>query len=161
MKVEGTIGPPPLVKSVSCQYSGLVTDNRSPQIRSRMMAAVRQKDTWPEVTVRRLLHREGYRYSLHRRDLPGRPDLVFGPRKKVIFVHGCFWHGHDCGKGKLPKSRLEYWGPKIEANKQRDSRNIGSLEDSGWRVCVVWQCELTDEAGLITHLIDFLESPHP
>ena len=148
-----------LEKSDVCQYSWPVTDNRSPEVRSKIMAAVRQKDTWPEVSVRRLLHRKGYRYRLHRRDLPGRPDLVFGPRRKVIFVHGCFWHGHGCSKGKLPKSRLQYWEPKIEANRQRDSRNVTSLEESGWRVCIVWQCEFANMDSLTTRLVDFLETP--
>jgi DNA mismatch endonuclease, patch repair protein len=99
-------------------------DTRTPDQRSRIMQAVKQKDTGPELLLRRALHRLGYRYRTHAKDLPGRPDLVFASRKKVIFVHGCFWHGHDCSKGRLPKSRPEYWIPKIEANKARDERVV-------------------------------------
>ena len=121
------------------------------------MAAVRQKDTGPEMLVRRMLHREGYRYALHRRDLPGRPDLVFGPRKKIVFVHGCFWHGHNCRKGRLPTSRLDYWSEKIGKNRARDVRNVRALEDGGWDVCVVWECETKCLDELRGRLIGFLE----
>ena len=107
--------------------------------------------------VRRLLHGLGYRYRLHRKTLPGRPDIVFGPRKKVIFVHGCFWHGHGCQIGKLPRSRLDYWASKIASNKQRDSRNMALLNELGWRTCEVWQCEIAEVAELKTKLIAFLE----
>jgi DNA mismatch endonuclease (patch repair protein) len=106
------------------------------------MKSVGASDTGPELTVRRLLHRLGYRYTLHRRDLPGRPDIVFPSRRKVIFIHGCFWHGHNCSKGKLPKSRLEYWIVKIETNQERDARAIASLKGSGWQTLSIWQCEL-------------------
>lgn len=116
-------------------------DTRTPEQRTRIMRSVGQKDTSAEMTVRRGLHSLGYRYRLHPATLPGRPDLAFPSRRKAVFVHGCFWHGHDCVKGRLPKSRPEYWGPKIEANKARDARVLGELESSGWGSLVVWQCE--------------------
>src|SRR5262245_2086156 len=106
------------------------------------MQSVRTKDTGPELVVRQLLYRAGYRYRLHRKQLSGKPDLVFASKHKVIFVHGCFWHGHNCRKGKLPKSRLEYWKPKISLNKKRDSKNRHQLKQGGWETLVVWQCEL-------------------
>ena len=97
--------------------------------------------------VRRILHRLGFRYRLHRRDLPGSPDIVFTSRRKVIFVHGCYWHGHDCRKGRLPKSRLDYWQPKIEANMKRDSRRLAELRALGWDSLIVWQCETGGDAA--------------
>ena len=121
------------------------------------MASVRQKDTGPELAVRRMLHSMGYRYSLCRRDLPGRPDLVFGPRRKVVFVHGCFWHGHDCRKGRLPTSRVAYWSNKVSTNKARDARNVRDLTDRGWGVCIVWECEIADLDSLKQRLVHFLD----
>jgi len=121
------------------------------------MQSVKTEDTGPEWIVRRLLFSLGYRYRLHRRDLAGSPDIVFQGRKKAIFVHGCFWHGHDCAKGKAPKSRTEYWGPKIEANRLRDQRNLIALHTLGWNPLVLWQCELADEQALNDRLISFLE----
>ena len=114
-----------------------MVDNLTPRVRSKIMASVGQKNTEPEMVVRRLLHRLGYRYALHRRDLPGRPDLVFGPRRKVVFVHGCFWHGHHCQKGRLPTSRVEYWSKKIENNRARDATNVSELQATGWEVCII------------------------
>ncbi|POF34180.1 DNA mismatch endonuclease (patch repair protein) [Roseibium marinum] len=110
------------------------------------------------MVVRQLLHSHGYRYRLHRKDLPGRPDIVFASKRKAIFVHGCFWHGHNCDKGKLPKSKLEYWTPKIAANKARDAKNVAELEAKGWKVLVIWQCELPDNQTLWLKLKDFMES---
>jgi len=121
------------------------------------MASVRQKDTGPEMAVRRMLHSMGYRYSLHRRNLPGRPDLVFGPRHKVVFVHGCFWHGHDCRKGRLPTSRVDYWSEKVSKNKARDARNVRDLAAYGWEVCIVWECETADLDSLRQRLVRFLD----
>lgn len=121
------------------------------------MASVRQKDTGPEMAVRRMLHSMGYRYSLHRRNLPGRPDLVFGPRHKVVFVHGCFWHGHDCRKGRLPTSRVDYWSEKVSKNKARDARNVRDLAACGWEVCIVWECETADLDSLRQRLVRFLD----
>ena len=131
-------------------------DTRTPEKRSAIMAAVRSKDTGPEVTVRRLAFRLGYRFRLHGAQLPGRPDLVFPSRRRVIFVHGCFWHGHGCVKGRLPKSRLGYWSPKIDANRQRDARNLRDLRVTGWRILVIWQCELRDPSRLSRKVSRFL-----
>lgn len=138
-----------------------MTDTRTPAQRRRIMQSVRTKDTGPEWVVRRLLHALGFRYRLHRRDLPGRPDIVFSGRRRVIFVHGCFWHGHDCPKGRAPKSRLEYWGPKLRQNVERDARDAGKLWDDGWTVLTVWQCETKDTEALSRKLRDFLDGPAP
>lgn len=121
-----------------------MTDRLNPKRRSRLMRRVKGKDTLPEKTVRSVLHALGYRFRLHRKDLPGTPDIVFPSRRLVLFVHGCFWHGHGCQIGRLPKSRLEYWQPKIQANRERDRRKEAALSASGWRVATVWQCELAD-----------------
>jgi len=113
--------------------------------RSERMSRVRSKDTRPEMTVRRIVHRLGYRYRLHGKGLPGKPDLVFASRHKVIFVHGCFWHRHGdsaCKLARLPKSRLDFWLPKLEANKARDAKTRRLLELSGWKNLVIWECEL-------------------
>lgn len=117
-------------------------DTRSPEQRRRIMQAVRSKDTGPEMLVRRALHSAGLRYRLHRRDLPGRPDLTFPSRKVVVFVHGCFWHGHNCSKGRLPKSRTDFWAAKIDRNRERDASNVRRLRKLGWRTITVWQCDL-------------------
>ncbi len=124
------------------------------------MARVRGRDTKPEMIVRRLLHRMGYRYRLHRKDLPGRPDIVFGKRRKVIFVHGCFWHRHDdpaCRLARLPKSRLEFWEPKLAANAERDARHQQALRKAGWGILVVWECQLRHSEQLENILKQFLE----
>lgn len=134
-------------------------DTRTPAQRSRIMAAVKTENTSAEIAVRRLVFAMGYRYRLHRRGLPGRPDLVFPARRKAVFVHGCFWHGHGCDKGRLPKSRLDYWGPKIEANRQRDERAVSALKAERWRSLVVWQCELKRPATLAKRLARFLGAP--
>lgn len=118
-------------------------DTISPQRRSEIMGRVRSKDTGPELVVRRLVHGMGYRYRLHGKGLPGRPDLVFRSRGKVIFVHGCFWHRHEgCALARLPKSREDFWLPKLEANRQRDERNRRDLKRAGWKVLTVWECQL-------------------
>lgn len=122
------------------------------------MGRVRNKDTKPEMRVRRLVHSLGYRYLLHSDRLPGRPDMVFPGRKKVIFVHGCFWHRHEgCARCRLPKSRLDFWVPKLEKNKLRDSENQAKLRELGWDVLVVWECEVEEAAGLPGRIMDFLE----
>ena len=110
--------------------------------RSKMMAAVRSKDTQPEMLVRRLVHGMGYRYRLHRSNLPGKPDLVLPSRRKIIFVHGCFWHQHTCRGAHLPKSNTSYWGPKLERNRARDKKHLKALRSMGWKCLVVWECEL-------------------
>lgn len=120
------------------------------------MRSVRTSNTGPEWVVRRLLHSHGYRYRLHRKSLPGKPDIVFPSRRKAIFVHGCFWHGHGCAKGRPPKSRLDYWSPKLEANFARDARNLEELRALGWETLTVWQCETKDPQPLLERLRDFL-----
>ncbi|WP_017940247.1 very short patch repair endonuclease [Zestomonas thermotolerans] len=124
--------------------------------RSEIMRAVKSADTGPEIAVRKMLHRLGYRYRLHRRDLPGTPDIVFPGRRKVVFVHGCFWHGHLCRYGRLPRSKIEYWQPKIEANRKRDVRKLRELRRAGWEALVVWQCELKHETRVVQKLVSFL-----
>lgn len=121
------------------------------------MRSVRTKHTGPEKIVRRVLRDAGYRYRLHLKMLSGRPDIAFIGRKKAIFVHGCFWHGHDCPKGKAPKSKLDYWGPKLEANRARDERNRADLEKAGWSVLTIWQCDIKDRESLQRRLVAFLE----
>jgi DNA mismatch endonuclease (patch repair protein) len=112
------------------------------------MQAVGTKNTGPELTVRRLLHALGYRFRLHQRHLSGTPDIVLSKFRTAIFVHGCFWHGHSCAKGRLPKSRLDYWGPKIAATRARDTASRAKLEALGWQVLVIWQCETKDAESL-------------
>ena len=125
-----------------------MADNRTKDSRSRLMSRIGSKHTKPELVVRSLLHRLGYRYRLHRKDLPGRPDIVFIGRCMAIFVHGCFWHGHGCKIGKLPKTNLGFWKPKIERNRERDRENRSKLEELGWAVEEVWQCETEDLQAL-------------
>jgi DNA mismatch endonuclease (patch repair protein) len=121
------------------------------------MRAVKGKDTAPEMAVRRLAHRMGYRYSLHRSDLPGKPDLTFPARRKVIFVHGCFWHGHDCPRGgRLPKENAEYWRAKIGRNRSRDAASVSKLKADGWKVLIIWECQLRSEARVASRLRRFL-----
>ncbi|MEB1529022.1 very short patch repair endonuclease [Xanthomonas sp. WHRI 7945] len=120
-------------------------DFMSKEARSYLMSRIRGRDTKPEMIVRRYLHSRGLRYSLHDRRLPGRPDLVFRSRKVAIFVHGCFWHGHEgCHAWKMPKTRTDYWTDKITGNRRRDARAIRSLRKDGWLVCVIWACQLND-----------------
>ncbi len=119
------------------------TDVFTPQQRSSVMRAVKGNDTVPEMMVRRAVHAMGARFRLHRRDLPGAPDLVLARHRIVIFVHGCFWHGHDCARGaRAPQHNAAYWRDKIARNRARDTRNVGALEAAGWRVIVVWECDL-------------------
>ncbi len=126
--------------------------------RSENMRRIRNKDTAPELMVRSLVHRLGYRFRLHRKDLPGKPDLVFPSRKKVIFVHGCFWHGHDCPSvARTPKTNTGYWVEKIRHNTERDARHWSELKALGWHVLVVWECELKDAEALPSRLTSFLE----
>jgi DNA mismatch endonuclease (patch repair protein) len=133
-----------------------MADTRTPAKRSQIMAAVRQRNTGPELILRRLLFNAGYRYRLHRRDLPGTPDLAFVTAKKAVFVHGCFWHGHGCRKGQLPKSRQDYWGPKVRRNKERDVENVADLATRGWRSLIVWQCELREPTKVLKTISRFL-----
>ena len=130
-------------------------DKLSAADRSRNMAAIRSKDMKPELAVRKAAHKLGFRFRLHRKDLPGKPDLVFPKYKAVIFVHGCFWHQHPeprCLDAKQPKSNSMYWGPKLARNVERDARNKANLEEEGWRVLAVWECE-TKKADLLASKI--------
>lgn len=120
------------------------------------MRSVGAKHTKPERFVRSTLWRLGYRFTLHDSFLPGRPDIVFSARRKAIFVNGCFWHGHSCKFGQLPKSNLDYWKPKLAANKARDRRALRGLAQQGWKTLVLWQCELGDESALRRQLRAFL-----
>lgn len=134
-------------------------DTFNPTARSALMCRVRGKDTQPEMIVRRLAHRLGYRFRLHRRDLPGRPDLVFPARRAVIFVHGCFWHQHDCSRGaRRPMSNTAYWHPKLDRNIERDREAREQLEIQGWRVLLLWECEMRDDDQLSHRLISFLNN---
>lgn len=132
-------------------------DTLTPSERSLRMARVRSKDTKPEMLVRRLVHGLGYRYRLHDKRLPGTPDMVFTGRKKVIFVHGCFWHRHPgCPLARLPKSRLDFWLPKLEGNRERDLRQLEALRAKGWEPMIIWECEVKDLDSLIQKLHGFL-----
>lgn len=125
--------------------------------RSDIMRSVRSADTKPEMILRRIAHRLGYRYRLHRKDLPGRPDLTFPSKKKAIFVHGCFWHGHDCRRGsRVPKTNTEYWQNKVAGNQKRDTRAKAELEAAGWEVLIIWECELKDIERITNSLRRFL-----
>ncbi|MBW8829751.1 MAG: DNA mismatch endonuclease Vsr [Burkholderiales bacterium] len=131
-------------------------DTIDPDRRSALMSRIRSKDTQPEIAVRSLLHRMGYRFRLHRKDLPGRPDIVLPRHRKAILVHGCFWHGHECPLGSKPKSNQEYWGAKITVNRARDERNLLRLRDLGWSVLVLWECDIRRSIGLQEVLAAFL-----
>lgn len=133
-----------------------MVDRLTPEARSRNMAKIRGKDTGPELAVRRAAHALGLRFRLHRRDLPGTPDLLFPRRRIALFVHGCFWNGHGCSKGRLPKTRLDYWGPKIEANRLRDLSKAAELAAAGWRVLTIWQCQIGDATQMGERIGRFL-----
>ncbi|WP_082672386.1 very short patch repair endonuclease [Luteimonas abyssi] len=133
----------------------------SPETRSRMMAGIRGKNTKPELTLRRWLHAEGFRFRLFRRDLPGSPDIVLPRWNLVIFAHGCFWHGHQgCSYFRLPKTRPDFWENKIERNSERDREAIAKLQAAGWRVAVIWECALRKEPEVtLRRLSSFVRSP--
>ena len=134
-------------------------DDRSSEQRSETMRRVKSQNTTPEMAVRRLIHSLGYRYRLHSRKLPGVPDLVFSSRRKVIFVHGCFWHRHaGCRNDRPPNSRREYWEPKLARNVRRDSENQAKLSEAGWRVLVIWDCEVK-QPNLEDRITAFLGAP--
>ena len=136
-----------------------MTDTLTPSERSERMSRVRGRDTKPEMVVRRLIHAMGYRYRLHSSRLPGHPDLVFGSRRRVIFVHGCFWHRHpdkSCKLARMPKSRLDFWRPKLQANARRDNSNIKKLAGLGWESLVVWECQIKDTGKLSNRIRSFL-----
>ena len=134
-------------------------DTLTPNERSARMSLVRSKDTKPELLVRKLVHGMGFRYRLHDVSLPGTPDLVFAARKKIIFVHGCFWHRHGtCKNTRWPKSKLDFWKPKLEKNHSRDQANRKTLKKLGWRVLVLWECQIENAERLSHRIRQFLEA---
>jgi len=136
-----------------------MSDTLTAKERSQRMALVQGANTKPELLVRRLIHGMGYRYRLHAKELPGRPDIVFRKRRKAIFVNGCFWHRHqNCRLARLPKTRSDFWLPKLDGNRQRDAKNIAALKAAGWMVLVIWECELDDRQSLVERLKGFLEN---
>ncbi len=133
-------------------------DPLTPEERSERMSRIRNGDTKPEMVVRRMVFGMGYRYRLHVRGLPGNPDLVFNPRKKVIFVHGCFWHQHGCRQYRMPRTKLGFWEPKLDGNKLRDKKVIRELRRLGWKILVVWECQIKRKALLRKRIAHFLEA---
>lgn len=136
-------------------------DRVTKKTRSAIMSSVGTRDTGPELKLRKALHRLGYRYRTNVRQLPGTPDLVFQKLKKVIFVHGCYWHGHRCRWGRLPKSRVEYWSQKILGNRARDARVLRAIKRAGWQALVVWQCEIRFLDDHMARITRFLECSCP
>ena len=137
----------------------MVTDNLSPEDRSRCMSRIRSQGMKPELAVRSMVHRLGYRFRLHRRDMAGRPDLVLRRHRAVVFVNGCFWHWHPdagCPIAGLPKSNLKYWQPKLEKTRFRDRDDVASLEADGWRVLTIWECQLRQPEDVLGKLCQFL-----
>ncbi|MDH4162907.1 MAG: DNA mismatch endonuclease Vsr [Nitrospirota bacterium] len=134
-------------------------DTLSKSERSKRMSLIKGRDTKPELIVRRLIFSLGYRYRLHRRDLPGKPDIAFPSKSKAIFIHGCFWHRHrraSCKLARLPKSKLDFWLPKLSSNELRDKTKQTALRRLGWKVLVIWECELANVNKLINKIVDFL-----
>jgi DNA mismatch endonuclease (patch repair protein) len=132
-------------------------DKISTEKRSFTMKQIHSKNTKPEMVVRKLIFRNGFRYRLHRKELPGTPDIVFSKIKKVIFVNGCFWHGHGCHRSTLPKTNIDYWKTKIEKNIERDKKQLMELSELGWRYYIVWECEMHEMDILEKRVISFLE----
>lgn len=136
-----------------------MTDTRTKEKRSEIMSMVHSKDTKPELMVRRLIYGMGFRYRLHCKELPGKPDIVMIGRKKIVDVRGCFWHSHEgCKYARLPKSRKDFWKTKIDRNRERDNKNLVMLNETGWQVLVVWQCELKNIDTLKKRLHEFIEA---
>lgn len=139
-----------------------MVDKLDPVRRSANMARVRGKDTGPELRVRRIAHRMGLRFRLHRKDLPGKPDLVFPKHRLAVFVHGCFWHRHPgCSRASMPSTRVDFWEAKFAANVERDARQVAALEAQGWRVLVLWECRLKDEALIEAALKEAVSAARP
>jgi DNA mismatch endonuclease, patch repair protein len=135
-------------------------DKLSRERRSANMARIRNKDTGPEIALRKLIYGLGYRFRLHCKDLPGKPDLVFRSRRKIIFLHGCFWHQHkECPEGRIPGSNRDYWEYKLRRNLERDAENEAALEIAGWKVLTVWECNLRDLKSIRKTLLRFLGKP--
>lgn len=136
-------------------YRSVVADRISPEARSANMSRVRGRDTKPEIRVRRLLHRTGYRFRLHRRDLPGRPDIFLPRHRLAVFVHGCFWHGHEgCKRAKLPDTRPEFWAAKIAGNRTRDTRAVEELAALGITSVTLWECQLKEDDAIIEKIAE-------
>jgi len=133
-----------------------MADRLSAEARSRIMRAVRDKDTGPEMAVRKCLFREGYRYRLHVKTLPGTPDVVFPAKKRAIFINGCFWHQHGCASSRLPASNRTYWWPKLKHNQARDAENLKALRAAGWKCLVLWECQLNGTQRIRQRLLRFL-----
>jgi len=139
-----------------------MADKLSTEIRSRIMSRIRSKDTKPELRVRSLVHRLGFRFRLHRKDLPGKPDIVLPRHRKVIFVHGCFWHGHPgCPRATRPTSRVDFWNAKLDRNIARDAAALGKLKQAGWKVLTIWECELKEDLKLTKRLERYLKTKVP
>ena len=155
MKARGTV---PSASSHARPARPKEYESVSPTTRARMQA-VKTRDTNPEMRVRQALHGMGYRFRLHRKDLPGTPDIVLPRHRKIVLVHGCFWHGHKrCKRATVPVNNAEIWQAKIEGNQSRDRRNLQALREQGWTVLIVWECELRDPAQLANRLRDFMTS---
>jgi DNA mismatch endonuclease (patch repair protein) len=135
-----------------------MTDIYDKTKRSSLMSRVRKRDTGPELAVRRIIFSLGYRYRLHVKELPGSPDIVLPRHRKIVLVHGCFWHAHHCRAGRAPSSNTEFWLPKLQKNVERDRRNINDLESLGWKCLIVWQCEIKDLKALEATIKNFLVS---
>jgi len=136
-------------------------DTISQEARSALMGRIRSKDTHPEVVVRSILHGMGYRFRLHRRDLPGCPDIILPRHRKIVLVQGCFWHGHTCRLASKPKTNTEYWNSKIQLNKERDARNLAALLEKNWQVLELWECEIRQRYGIEARLREFMERNQP
>jgi DNA mismatch endonuclease (patch repair protein) len=135
-----------------------MVDKISAEARSKLMGRIHDKDTKPELVVRSILHRLGFRFRLHRKDLPGRPDIVLPKHRKVILVHGCFWHGHTCRRGAKPKSNQVFWETKILSNQERDRRTWAALTEAGWSVLELWECEMRAEGDLTKRIMEFMRT---
>lgn len=148
--------PPFAVEAHKRRHYGVRVDRLTKERRSWLMSRISSKNTKPELLVRSFLHRLGFRFRLHRKELPGRPDIVFPARRKAIFVHGCFWHGHYCKATKMPKSRVAFWDAKIAGNRKRDIRARRRLKALGWHSLVIWECDLKRPEKLRAKLLRFL-----
>lgn len=131
-------------------------DKWRPEVRSKMMARVKNTNTRPEIVVRKVLHGLGYRYRLHNRLLAGSPDIVLPRHRKIIFAHGCFWHGHSCSRGKRPTTRVDFWNKKLDANQARDNATYQSLINDGWKVLIIWECHTKDDTILQQRIEEFM-----
>ena len=135
----------------------MIMDVVDKETRSRMMSGIQGKNTKPELVIRSLLHKDGFRFRIHAKDLPGKPDLVFRKYNAVIFIHGCFWHRHDCKYFKLPKSRVDFCKEKLNKNHRNDEENLEKLAETGWRVCIVWECAIREAKTDMNLIKDSIE----